>query len=90
MSGVILPNYPRATRQRTRVARHFQLPDPLSFAGMVIEPHPTTFDIRHVGQNIIVRNFDQAVLQVFGVGEFVFGNQPPFFKQHRTDQAVEI
>jgi len=62
----------------------------LLLTGMVVKPEAAARNVGHVGQNVVVGNFDQTVLQILGVDEFVFVDDSFFDQQDGAGQAVKI
>lgn len=46
------------------------IPQALAFAGVVIEPHAAAGDIGNIGEDVVLRHLDEAVLDILGVNEF--------------------
>ena len=63
---------------------------PLFLAGVVVEPEPAARGVGDVGENVVGRDGDLAVLHVLGVDELDLVEEPLFLEEHGTAQAVEV
>ena len=90
-SAVILIYYSRAARGYAALALVFTRKLlTLKFAGMVVEPQPAAFNERYVCEDIVLRDRNEPVLNIFRVLESESVDDACLIQQRATGESVEI
>ncbi|MGH1570348.1 hypothetical protein ACRAWG_06370 [Methylobacterium sp. P31] len=60
------------------------------FARMMIEGEMAGFDVRQIGDDVAIRDRDNAILHVLGMNELDLVDQVEFVQQHAADETVKV